>query len=170
MTNEDQPRPDSAPREEEEIWSGCPSQWVNAHWFLLCVVVLPVLFIAAAWYFNEWWLFLISAVPLAFYAYRYLKIATTRYTLTTERLRWQWGILSRQTEEVELYRVRDTGFVQPLIQRVVGLGTIEVTSTDERTPQIVLPAIKNAAQVREHFRETTERMRQARGVRDIDMS
>ncbi|USN99738.1 MAG: PH domain-containing protein [Phycisphaeraceae bacterium] len=177
MTNDDisQPAPPAPPPPpkqgpEEEIWSGSPSQWVNAHWFALCVVLLPILFIVASFYWGVWWLFLISVVPLAFYGYRWLRVSSTKFTLTTERLKWQWGILGRQTEEVELYRVRDTGFVQPLIQRVVGLGTIEVTSTDERTPQIVLPAIKNAAQVREYFRETTERMRQIRGVRDIDMS
>ena len=47
---------------------------------------------------------------------------------------------------------------------------LEVTSTDERTPEIVLNAIKDADTVREYFREATERMRQVRGVRDIDMS
>lgn len=134
--------------EEQVLWSGGPSQWVNFPWFLACLLVLPI--------------------PFAIY--RYLKIATTRYTLTTQRLRWQWGILSRQTEEVELYRVRDTGLIQPFIQRLVGLGTIEVTSTDERTPVITLAAIKDAEGVREHFRNATETMRRARGVRDIDVS
>lgn len=133
---------------EEEIWSGGPSQWVNFWWFVLCLLVIPI--------------------PWA--VYRWLKIKCTRFTLTNERLRWQWGILNRRTEEVELYRVRDLGFHQPFIQRMLGLGTIEVTSTDERTPEIVLPAISGADDVREYFREATERMRQLRGVRDIDMS
>ena len=133
---------------EEEIWSGGPSQWVNFWWFVSCLLVIPI--------------------PWAIY--KWLEVKSTSFTLTTERLRWQWGILSRRTEEVELYRVRDLGFVQPFVQRIVGLGTIEVTSTDERTPVIELKAIKQADDVREHFREATERMRQIRGVRDIDMS
>ena len=133
---------------EEEIWSGGPSQWTNFWWFVLCLLVIPI--------------------PWAIY--KWLEVKSTRFTLTTERLRWQWGILSRRTEEVELYRVRDLGFVQPFVQRVVGLGTLEVTSTDERTPHIELKAIKDADAVREYFREATERMRQVRGVRDIDMS
>ncbi|HHN78068.1 MAG TPA: PH domain-containing protein [Phycisphaerales bacterium] len=164
------PAPAAAPTPEEELWSGGPSQWVNAHWYALCVVLIPILLIVASFYFGVWWLFLLSVIPLAFAGYRYLKTATTRYTLTTERLKWRWGILARHTEEVELYRVRDLGYTQPLHQRVLGLGTIEVTSTDERTPHIVLGAIRDADRVREYFRESTERMRQLRGVRDIDMS
>ena len=139
-------RPEKGP--EEEIWSGGPSQWTNFWWFVLCLLVIPI--------------------PWAIY--KFLEVKSTRFTLTTERLRWQWGILSRRTEEVELYRVRDLGFVQPFVQRIVGLGTLEVTSTDERTPVIELKAIKGADEVREYFREATERMRQIRGVRDIDMS
>ena len=133
---------------ETEIWSGGPSQWVNFWWFVLCVLVIPI--------------------PWA--VYKFLAVKCTRFTLTNERLRWEWGILNRKTEEVELYRVRDLGFTQPLVQRVLGLGTIEVTSTDERTPVIVLGAIKDAGAVREFFREATETMRMKRGVRDIDMS
>lgn len=133
---------------EEDIWAGGPSQWVNFWWFVSCLLVIPI--------------------PWA--VYKFLEIRSTRFTLTTERLRWQWGILTRRTEEVELYRVRDLGFVQPFVQRLVGLGSIEVTSTDERTPVINLSAIKDADKVREYFREATERMRQIRGVRDIDMS
>ena len=163
-----EPTPDATP--ERELWSGGPSQWVNAHWYGLCVVLIPVLLIVASFYFGVWWLFLLSVIPLAFAGYRYLKTATTRYTLATERLKWRWGVLARHTEEVELYRVRDLGYTQPLWQRAVGLGTIEVTSTDERTPHIVLGAIRDADRVREYFRESTERMRQLRSVRDIDMS
>lgn len=133
---------------EEVIWEDSPSQWVNFPWFLACVLILPI--------------------PLAIY--HSLKVATTRFTLTSERLRWQWGILNRHTEEVELYRVRDIGLVKPFIQRIVGLGTVEVTSTDLRTPQIEIRAIRDADAVREHFRSATERMRKIRGVRDIDVT
>jgi uncharacterized membrane protein YdbT with pleckstrin-like domain len=145
-------RPEAQPgettAEERELWTGKPSQWTNFPWFLSCLLVIPI--------------------PFALY--KMMRVASTRYTLTTERLIWRFGILNRRTEEVELYRVRDTGLSQPLFQRLVGLGTIEVTSTDERTPDILLPAIKDPVTVREYFREATERMRQARGVRDIDMT
>ena len=133
---------------EAELWSGGPSQWVNFWWWVSCVLIIPI--------------------PWAIY--KWLDVRSTRFTLTTERLRWDWGILNRRTEEVELYRVRDVGLIKPFVQRLVGLGTLEVTSTDERTPEIVLNAIKDADTVREYFREATERMRQVRGVRDIDMS
>lgn len=133
---------------EEEIWEGRTSQWVNLPWFALCLLVLPI--------------------PYA--VYRYLRVATTVYTLTNQRLLWRYGILNRRTEEIELYRVRDTGLYQPLLQRLLGLGTVEVVSTDLRTPTIVMPALHDAGPVREHLRRATEKMRRLRGVRDIDVT
>lgn len=136
------------PGHDEEIWHGGPSQWVNLGWWLLALLV----------------------IPLPWAIYKSIRTATTDFTLTTQRLRVRTGILSRQTEEVELYRVRDTAIRQSLFERVFGLGTIQVSSSDPRTPEFDLPAIKGAEGVREHFRRHTELMRQRRGVRDIDMS
>lgn len=140
--------PPATDQPEATVWSGGPSQWVNFWWFVLCVLVIPI--------------------PWAIY--RYLRVATTDFTLTTERLRIQTGILNRQTEEVELYRIRDTAVGQTLFERMFGLGTIQVSSSDSRTPEFPLRAIKSPHEVREHFRKHTEIMRKRRGVRDVDMS
>ncbi|MAY75079.1 MAG: hypothetical protein CMJ31_10255 [Phycisphaerae bacterium] len=133
---------------EETVWEGGPSQWQNIGWWIasLLVIFLPVAI------------------------YKAIKTATTDYTLTNQRLRIKTGILSRQTEEIELYRVRDTAVRQSLFERLFGLGTIHVSSSDPRTPEQPMPAIKDPHGVREHFRKYTEQMRRSRGVRDIDIS
>ncbi|MEM7622018.1 MAG: PH domain-containing protein [Planctomycetota bacterium] len=133
---------------EAELWKGSPSQWTNIGWFALCVLVIPI--------------------PWAIY--QAIKTASTDYVLTTQRLRMKDGILNRRTEEIELYRVRDTALHQSLFERIFGLGTIDLTSSDPRTPEVNLRGIKGADGVREHFRIHTEKMRRSRGVRDIDMS
>lgn len=134
--------------EEHELWRGRPSQWNNLGWWLLGLLVIPL----------PWTIF------------RALKLATTNFTLTNQRLRIQTGILTRETEEVEMYRVRDTAIRQSLFERMFGLGTLIITSSDERTPEVLMKGIPGPHDVREHFRNQTEAMRRKRGVRDIDIS
>ena len=66
------------------------------------------------------------------------------YTLTDQRLKFTRGVLSKVTEDLELYRVRDTKFSQGVFERMVGLGNIELLSTDETSPTIHLRYIADA--------------------------
>ena len=59
-----------------------------------------------------------------------LPISFTRYTLTAEKLTVERGIFVRKTDEVRLYRIRDVTLIRNLRERALGLGSIEVASTD----------------------------------------
>jgi uncharacterized membrane protein YdbT with pleckstrin-like domain len=132
--------------EESVVWSGHPSQWRNAGWFALCVLVLPIPF--ALW--------------------KWLETRNTLYTLTDQRLKFTRGILSKTTEDLELYRVRDTKFSQGVFERMVGLGNIELYTTDETSPTILLPFVADAEGVREKIRALVEARRDAKRVRYLD--
>jgi membrane protein YdbS with pleckstrin-like domain len=56
-----------------------------------------------------------------------IKITTQRVVLTT-------GILSKDVEEVEYYRVQDTAYHQSFLERIVGIGTITLFSRDKTAP------------------------------------
>lgn len=132
---------------EEEIWSGRPSQWVNVVPFLLCVLIIPI--------------------PYAIW--RWLAVRCTRYTLTTQRLRHTHGILSRHHDDMELYRVKDVTVSEPFIQRMVGLGSVKLVTSDATTPEMTLPAISEPLTVLEAVREQVETLRRSRGVREFDV-
>ena len=132
--------------EEQIQWVGRPSQWQNIWWWLSCVLVLPIPF--ALW-----------------------KAAVTHntvYTLTDQRLKFTRGVLTRTTEDLELYRVRDTRFEQGFFERLLGLGRIRLFTTDETSPEIVLPYIADAEGVREKIRALVEARRDAKRVRYLD--
>jgi uncharacterized membrane protein YdbT with pleckstrin-like domain len=132
---------------EEQIWTGRPSQWVNVIPFALCVLIIPI--------------------PYAIY--RWLAIRCTTYTLTTQRLRATHGILTRHHDDMELYRVKDATVHEPIVQRLVGLGTVRLVTSDATTPLMLLPAIKEPLVVLEAVREQVESLRRARGVREFDV-
>ena len=132
--------------DEQIQWSGHPSQWQNLGWFLACLLVVPIPF--ALW--------------------KWLETRHTVYTLTDQRLKFTRGVLTRTTEDLELYRVRDTRFEQGFFERLLGLGRIRLFTTDETSPEIVLPYIADAEGVREKIRALVEARRDAKRVRYLD--
>ena len=132
--------------EEQVVWVGRPSQWRNFGWFLSCLLLIPI-----PWAIWKW-----------------LETRNTVYTLTDQRLKFTRGVLSKTTEDLELYRVRDTKFQQSFWERMVGLGEIELYTTDETSPVIHLPFIKDAEAVREKIRGLVEARRDAKRVRYLD--
>ena len=132
--------------DEQVAWRGTPSQWQNFGWFLLCVLLLPI-----PWAIWKW-----------------LETRNTVYTLTDQRLKFTRGVLSKPTEDLELYRVRDTRFQQSVWERMVGLGEIELHTTDETTSVVSLPFIRDAESVREKIRGLVEARRDAKRVRYLD--
>jgi hypothetical protein len=54
--------------------------------------------------------------------------------ITTQRITMTNGLLSKDVEEVEYYRVQDTTYRQNLWERIVGIGTITLFSRDKTAP------------------------------------
>lgn len=132
--------------EEHNEWIGGPSQWQNLGWWLACLLVLPI--------------------PYAIW--KWLVTRSTVYTLTDQRLKFTRGVFTRVTDDLELYRVRDTSFEQSMFERMVGLGRIMIFTTDETSPVISLAYIHDAEAVREKLRGLVEARRDAKRVRYLD--
>ncbi len=89
----------------------------------------------------------------------------TRYMLSEDRLFLSKGFLNVQDDEVLLYRVRDISTSRTLFQRLLGLGTVTVLSTDKTCPTLVLKNIKDPIGVKELLHEKVEAMKLRRKVR-----
>ena len=132
---------------EETLWQGTSSQLKNFWAFVLCLLVIPI--------------------PWAIY--RWLVVKTTTYRLTTERLITERGILNKTTDTLELYRVRDQQVTAPFTQRLFGLQTIALLTTDTSTPSLVLDFIPASLGLPDKFRHQIEEARMRKRVRTVDL-
>lgn len=94
-----------------------------------------------------------------------LPLSFTRYALSDDRLFLETGLLSTRCEEILLYRVRDISLTITLGQRIFGVGTITVQSSDKSLPSLELKNIKNPRQTKELIHQTVEEMKIARRMR-----
>lgn len=94
-----------------------------------------------------------------------MPLSFTRYAMSEDRLFLSVGFLSVKDEEVLLYRVRDINTSRSLWQRICGVGTITVVSSDKSMPNAVLKNIKNPMEVKELLHQQVEDMKIRRRVR-----
>ena len=78
-----------------------------------------------------------------------MPISFTRYSMSEDRLFTSVGFLNLKDDEVLLYRVRDIDTSRSLWQRLFGVGTVTVVSSDKTMPNLVLKNIKNPIAVKE---------------------
>ena len=71
-----------------------------------------------------------------------LPLSFTRYALTEDRLFLDTGFFNLRSEEILLYRVRDINLRRSLWQRIFGVGSIRVLSSDKSTPDLLIKNVK----------------------------
>ena len=94
-----------------------------------------------------------------------LPLSFTRYQLSEDRLFVSVGFLNIKDDEVLLYRVRDIDTQRSLWQRIFGVGTVTVMSSDKTMPTLVLKNIKDPLMVKELIHNQVEEMKIQRRVR-----
>ena len=94
-----------------------------------------------------------------------LPISFTRYALSDDRLFTSVGFLNIKDDEILLYRVRDIDTSRSLWQRLFGVGTVTVMSSDKTMPTLVLKNIKDPIFVKELIHKQVEEVKIKRRVR-----
>ena len=94
-----------------------------------------------------------------------LPLSFTRYSLSEDRLFVSEGFLNIRDDEVLLYRVRDIDTRRSLWQRIFGVGTVTVVSSDKTMPNLVLKNIKDPVFVKELIHKQVEETKIKRRVR-----
>jgi len=169
--------------ESDTVWQGKPAQILNVPAFLLAGAVAvgavwareplaaalgPVVGDRMAGEAANYAAIGAVAVAVIWGIWRWIDLAAQRYRLTAQQLQIESGILNRRIEILELYRVKDITIVKPLLLRIFGLGSLELVSSDESRPEVILHGIPGPAELAPMVRERVEACRDAKGVREID--
>ena len=94
-----------------------------------------------------------------------LPLSFTRYALSEDRLFTSVGFLNIKDDEILLYRVRDIDTSRTIWQRIFGVGTITVISSDKTMPNLVLKNIEDPVFVKELIHKQVEETKIKRRVR-----
>lgn len=94
-----------------------------------------------------------------------INIPKEYYELTNERLKiTKQGVITKDIKDIELYKVQDINVKQKLTDKALGVGDIEIISSDTNNPVILLRRIKNPHEIREKIREAVKEARRSEGV------
>ncbi|MBQ7230804.1 MAG: PH domain-containing protein [Oscillospiraceae bacterium] len=94
-----------------------------------------------------------------------LPISFTKYEVSEDRLFMTIGFLNLKYEEILLYRVRDLTLSRSFGQRLFGVGTIKVSSSDKSNSELYIQSVKDPAAVKELIHQQVEDMKIRRRVR-----
>jgi membrane protein YdbS with pleckstrin-like domain len=161
---------DSADEAEQTIWEGgySPKAMIGA-WVLsgILTVALVVGGIILAEGDGRIWagiaaaVVLLWVVQLARLAYRRLSI---HYRLTTQRFFHESGILRRVTDRIETIDMDDITAEQGLFERLVGVGSIHIVSSDRTHPDLTLHGIDNVKEIAHQLDDMRRKERMRRGL------
>ena len=98
-----------------------------------------------------------------------LPISFTKYSITEDRLFRETGLLNLREEELLLYRVRDLTLTRSLWQRIFGVGTITVTSSDKTTPSLEIKNIKKSKDIKEFLHSKVEEAKRVKSMRTTEI-
>lgn len=163
---------------EEPVWRGSISQWKNFGLFVLqllfaaAIVVIFVLLRQSSspgiQKFSPY-ILLLLALPTFIAIRRYLQTKCTIYEVTTERLKTTEGVFSKTTDTLEFYRVKDIERWQPFLYRLCGIENVQLNTSDTSSPLVIIEAVSQSIGLADVIRNQVEKVRQQKGVREIDV-
>jgi len=136
---------------EETIWEGNPSHWTSFPFYFISFLFIPLL-----------------GIGLIMGIWRYLTIRTWKIKITNQRIIEEKGVLSKTTNELELFRVKDLKLDQPFFLRLVGLSNIILMTSDRTNKRYLIEGVDNGKDLREKLRVSVEKRRDEKKVREVD--
>src|SRR5690606_34405327 len=94
-------------------------------------------------------------------AYRKL---TWRVVVTDQRLIHHHGLLHRVSHRIEVIDIDDVAYDQALLERLVGVGRITITSSDRTHPELHMKGIDQVERVASLIDDTRRHERMRRGL------
>jgi uncharacterized membrane protein YdbT with pleckstrin-like domain len=113
--------------------------------------------ISSAWQ----WIAVVFTLGIA-WIYYWVQSVSTRYEITSQRIRIERGILSKVKDSIEIFRIDHFDLHKPLGMRLLGHCMLHLRSSDTSFATVILYGIPNLEQLADKLRECSLRERTRR--------
>jgi membrane protein YdbS with pleckstrin-like domain len=154
---------------EQQLWHGSYSakamygQWLLGGVVTLVALVLAVIFWATA-FVPLAALAIVAILWICLIGYYLYERLSVDYTLTTQRFVHQTGLLRRVINRVETIDIDDVTVEQGVVERMFGVGTIKLLSSDTSDPTLTLRGIDDVKRVATMIDDARRDERRRRGM------
>ncbi|HPC18618.1 MAG TPA: PH domain-containing protein [Kiritimatiellia bacterium] len=121
---------------ENDIWKGTPSYLYYLGHFIFGVILI-----------------LFFGLGLLFIIYALLDRNTKQYTITSKRVMAKTGIISRHIGEVGIKDIRSINVNQGILERIFGVGTVEIASAGTAGVEVKFVGVSNPVHIRDLIRQ-----------------
>ncbi|MBC8868511.1 MAG: PH domain-containing protein [Planctomycetes bacterium] len=156
--------------QEDELWEGRYSsramigKWILAG-FITVALLVGIFFIGVdkGWAWLTW-----LAICVAMWGWFAMQLAyrklTCKYRLTSQRFVHESGLLKRVIDRIEVIDIDDVSVEQRVVERILGVGTVKITSSDRSHPELSLRGIEKVKNVAGLIDDTRRKERRRRGL------
>jgi len=153
---------------EKELWQGAYSSRAMIGGWLTTSLLTIVLLVGGGWWNVKWlWTAVVFGILFS-WLYLLLVLAyrrgSVRYFLTNQRFVHEKGFLRRVTDRIDVIAIDDITFTQGVLERLVGVGTIILISSDRTHPRLVMPGIESVKEVADTIDDARRSERRRRGL------
>ncbi len=148
---------------EDVLFAGEPSLWAMAGAVVKGGLVLALAIVIVFWHIEK-----LSALKLSFehaavvgryrvlfglglglivvlvLAYKAMVLKMTRYEVVADRIEYSRGIFDREVDNLDMFRVVDIRLRRSLLDCVVGVGTVVLTTSDKSHPEFTFAKIRES--------------------------
>jgi membrane protein YdbS with pleckstrin-like domain len=148
------------------FYSGRPSLWAIAWDFVKGAAMLSAAILIIAWHIERIsWLHLsvqsiavvgkyrvlfglglFIVVGLTLF-YKVWKIRMTHYEVSADRIEYGEGVFDRKVDNIDMFRVVDIKLRRNILDCIVGVGTVILTTSDKNQPEFEFKKIKNSREL-----------------------
>ena len=116
----------------------------------------------------------VSYAYIAFYGMLIIALSTHyavlraySWSITNDKICRKHGVLTRETDYIELYRVVDYRETQSFLQRLFRIKTVVIISTDKSDPNMLIKGVPAKADLVEYTRKLVEQNKKQNHVYEI---
>ncbi len=161
-------RQGTADEPEEDIWQDrFSSKDMIGGWVLSALISVALLAVWIKWVPGSYWI-LMLVLMLSPWIYHLVVLKYRQWNrsfrLTSQRFFLETGIFRRKTDRIEVIDMDDITVDQKLLERLFGVGTIRIISSDKSHPELEMRGIENVKEVAEKIDEVRRAERRRRGL------